>query len=384
MTTGTDVKNFLRRKTPIDYSRGSPSLRIVDLFCGCGGMSLGLAEAARRLDLGTDILLAIDTDEIAVGVYSRNFTRARVECSDVREFFDGSLEARLTSRERRQRQSLGDIDVLLGGPPCQGHSNLNNSTRRIDKRNGLYSRMARAARVLRPSIVLIENVPSVLNDHEQIVDVTAAELERTGYAVEHRCVDLCRIGIPQTRKRHFLLASQSLAVDPVAVFDILVSKDLKRTVSWALGDLVETKTNTIFDSTTSTSKENQRRIDWLFDNDEYDLPNQLRPRCHRDKDHTYKSVYGRMKWNQPAQTITTGFLSMGQGRYVHPILRRTITPHEAARLQTFPDFFSFGENTLRTYMARLIGNAVPPLATLAVGEILLPMLLEPVGTSSKV
>ena len=109
---------------------------------------------------------------------------------------------------------------------------------------------------------------------------------------------------------------------------------------------------------------------WLIENDRYNLPNQMRPKCHHD-DHTYLSMYGRLDWDEPAQTITTGFGSMGQGRYVHPSRPRTITPHEAARLQTFPDFFDFGEDTTRKTWAHVIGNAVPPLLGVHIGQPLL-------------
>ena len=107
---------------------------------------------------------------------------------------------------------------------------------------------------------------------------------------------------------------------------------------------------------------------YLFDKRLYDLPNSRRPDCHRDGDHSYVSMYGRLHWHKPAQTITTGFGSMGQGRYVHPARRRTITPHEAARLQTFPDWFDFGDQTSPTELAKMIGNAVPPLLMLALGN----------------
>ena len=82
-------------------------------------------------------------------------------------------------------------------------------------------------------------------------------------------------------------------------------------------------------------------------------------------------MYGRLRWDQPAQTITTGFGSMGQGRYVHPARRRTITPHEAARLQTFPDTFDFGDVTSRKALAKMIGNAVPPLLMATLGDSIL-------------
>ena len=93
-------------------------------------------------------------------------------------------------------------------------------------------------------------------------------------------------------------------------------------------------------------------------------------------------MYGRLWWDQPAQTITTGFGSMGQGRYVHPTRRRTITPHEAARLQTIPDYVQLGVDEQRSAWADMIGNAVPPFLTRALGRTLLPHLTpleEPVA-----
>jgi DNA (cytosine-5)-methyltransferase 1 len=94
------------------------------------------------------------------------------------------------------------------------------------------------------------------------------------------------------------------------------------------------------------------------------VPYERRPDCHRNGGHTYKSVYGRLHWDRPAQTITTGFSSVGQGRFVHPRRPRTITPHEAARLQFIPDFFRFG-SAARGELTTMIGNAVPPRATFA-------------------
>lgn len=85
-------------------------------------------------------------------------------------------------------------------------------------------------------------------------------------------------------------------------------------------------------------------------------------------------MYGRLQWEKPAQTLTTGFGSMGQGRYVHPSQERTITPHEAARLQTFPDFFGFSAANTRSAWARMIGNAVPPLLSCNVGAVGIPQL----------
>jgi DNA (cytosine-5)-methyltransferase 1 len=127
---------------------------------------------------------------------------------------------------------------------------------------------------------------------------------------------------------------------------------------WAIGDL--RVGGELFDSAPVLSSENAVRADWLLKHDAYDLPNDKRPPCHRDPSHKYKSMYGRLDWSKPAQTITTGFGSPGQGRYLHPDEARTLTPHEAARLQFFPDWFEFSSVTKRNRLQEMIGNAVPP------------------------
>jgi DNA (cytosine-5)-methyltransferase 1 len=109
------------------------------------------------------------------------------------------------------------------------------------------------------------------------------------------------------------------------------------------------------------SAENQARIDYLFDRDIYDLPNDVRPDCHKNG-HSYPSVYGRLDWDKPSQTITTGFNSPGRGRYIHPSQRRVITAREAARIQGFPDNFVFMPNDQvpsRSLLYKWIGDAVP-------------------------
>lgn len=347
-----------------------PSVRLVDLFCGCGGLSLGVAEAARLLGLGIEIPLAIDVDEDAVAVYRTNFPGADIRAQPVEESIDGGNGSPLTSRERRLARAVGPVDVLVGGPPCQGHSDLNNRTRRSDPRNALYARMARAARVLRPSLVLIENVPTVQHDTKKVVDVTIEALRRAGYVVDHRVVDLALLGAPQRRRRHVVLASCRDGVVPKSVLDALqirCPEHLFRTVRWAIEDLLDATSDGISDTASTPTDENRKRMRWLLTRDRYDLPNRLRPDCHASN-HSYNSMYGRLAWDMPAQTVTTGFGSMGQGRYVHPARPRTITPHEAARLQMLPDFVDFSAVRTRSALARMIGNAVPPVLATAICE----------------
>jgi DNA (cytosine-5)-methyltransferase 1 len=333
-------------------------------------MSLGLQEAARRLGRCVRVRLAVDIDKAAVGVYADNLPVRDARAADVSMLFDGNLGAPATKSEKEIRKSVGSIDVLLGGPPCQGHSNLNNHTRGRDPKNLLYLRMARAAEILAPSIVIVENVAPVLQDESGVVTAALRALRRAGYQVAGRVLDLRRVGVPQRRRRFILLASNVPTFSPGSILERLANgmpQHVDRTVRWAIGDLVGATNGHVFDSASTATERNARRIRFLFENKRYDLPNRQRPGCHRGGGHTYKSVYGRLRWDLPAQTITTGFGSMGQGRYVHPARRRTITPHEAARLQTMPDFFDFGDTSSRVMLATMIGNAVPPLLMVTLG-----------------
>lgn len=345
-------------------------LPIVDLFCGCGGISFGLAEAAARMGVDLDIRLAVDVDPAALEVFERN-VGGRVSDCPVEALFPGEPGTPATRAERALVDEIGETVVLCGGPPCQGSSNLNNWTRRDDPRNALYSRMARAAELLRPAVVVIENVPSVRHDRRRVVYETAQALRAAGYVVREAVIDASALGVPQKRKRHILLAAREPAW--LAVLDDLWRCHV-RPVSWAISDLLDLKPAGSYDEPPRTTVPNIARIEWLFDHDRYELDNELRPVCHHGQ-HSYRSMYGRLHWDQPAQTITSGFGSMGQGRFVHPLRRRMLTPHEAARLQTFPDHFAFGDHG-RTALARMIGNAVPPLLNVVLGERLLPSLID--------
>jgi DNA (cytosine-5)-methyltransferase 1 len=341
-------------------------------------MTIGLQEAARRAGYQLKVALALDSDAAAIEIYKANLPMADARVADVSEVFNGGIGAPLTAAERKIRETVGEVDVLLGGPPCQGHSDLNNHTRRKDPKNALYSRMARAAEVLRPRVVIIENVTTVQWDEGGVVDTTRRTLIASGYSVAGRVLDLRRIGVPQRRKRFVLVGSTLTSVDPSLVLEQLANSmpgHPDRTVRWAIADLMAERTKSTYDTASRISDENAERIDLLFDKGLYDLPNEHRPECHRDGEHSYVSMYGRLRWTRPAQTLTTGFGSMGQGRYVHPERRRTLTPHEAARLQTFPDWFDFGDETRRGVLATVIGNAVPPLLTLELGRLAIPAVV---------
>jgi DNA (cytosine-5)-methyltransferase 1 len=336
-------------------------VRLVDLFSGGGLMTLGVWEACRALGRRLNPVLAVDVDAAAAQVYRRNFSQTPVSTARIEELLDGRSNERPTKAERAFVAELGPVDILVGGPPCQGHSDLNNHTRRSDPKNKLYERMARFADLVRPAHIVIENVSAVLHDRGGVVEKSVSTLGRLGYWVDQTVAQVSALGVAQRRRRHILVAS--LDRHPNVKRTLAVYERGERGAAWAIGDLRNLKGIIPFDTASKHSRVNQERIAYLFKNNRHELPDSMRPDCHRLKEHSYKSVYGRMYWEQPAQTITSGFTSMGQGRFVHPKAKRTITPHEAARLQFIPDFFSFGDTIRRTSLAEIIGNAVPTKLT---------------------
>lgn len=341
------------------------SITVADLFSGCGGMSLGIDEACRALGKRAEHVFAAELNPTYADVYAKNFGPKVQHVGDINEVMPGALSVKLSCAEEAFSEKVGRVDILCGGPPCQGHSDLNNYTRRYDPRNSLYNRMARAAEIFRPKSIIIENVPGVRRDRTGVFSETVSFLEQMGYAVKVVTLDASKYGVPQTRKRTFVLALSDESAH-AHVQNVLTALEVRnaRTSLWAIDD---TKVgNTDFDLPSVLSEESQKRVQWLYENEKHELPDVFRPDCHRLKRHTYKSVYGRMYASKPAPTITTGCLVMGQGRFIHPTQPRTITPHEAARLQTFPDFFKFGQQN-RTGYAKMIGNAVPPLLSFAIG-----------------
>lgn len=354
---GGDDAAWMKAKRRPAAARSKKPLRTVDLFSGCGGLSLGVEEAARLERRSTDVRLAVEADALIARAYAANFHPANgVGATKIEQWFDSVPGEKLSLAERRTRKVVGSVDLLVGGPPCTGHSTLNNHTRGRDPKNALYFRMVRAAEVLQPRALMVENVPALERDSADTLARAIELLEALGYFVDHGVVSVVELGVPQLRKRHILLAHKEKL--PSIEAAVNAARRSERSLAWAIRDLRSRYGSDEFDTSGVLSPKNLKRANWLIEHEQYDLPNPRRPLCQRNK-HKYKSMYGRLWWERPAQTITTGFSSPGQGRYLHPAEARTLTPHEAARVQFFPDWFDFSSIPHRTTLARAIGNAVP-------------------------
>jgi DNA (cytosine-5)-methyltransferase 1 len=364
LTSAQAEAAFLRRRDRPNWELGLDTVAFADLFCGCGSLALGVLEAARALHMRAELRLAADVNLDALRVLraSLGVDARRAARLNVTRHVKADLAAATSPNERQLVARVGSgLRIAVAGPPCQGHSALNNHSRHDDARNHLYLRVVRFAALAEPDYVLIENVASIEHDRRRSVERATAGLLRLGYRVDDGLVDLNVLGVPQLRRRHVLVACAPHVL-ALSVKDVVTAHAVddpgSRTLGWAISDLEAATGASPFDSASVPSPANARRIAWLHDHDEPDLPNRLRPRCHQGS-HTYKSMYGRLRWDRPAQTVTSGYGSMGQGRYVHPRERRTLTPHEAARLQMIPDFFDFTPATSRGAWAQMIGNAAP-------------------------
>ena len=348
---------WLRKSKRPPTSATGATIRCADIFSGCGGLSLGVAEACRASQVTFESCFALDFDRTSLDVFRCNFKPCVTRCANIRELLPGHIDTVASSSEKGLQLEIGRVDILVAGPPCQGHSNLNNHTRRDDDRNDLYDRVGRFAELFRPTHILIENVAAVILDERRAMYGTAEHLKSLGYSLDEGVVDLAKLGVPQSRKRHVVVASR--AGEPnLQKMLVKHQSESGRTLRWAIEDLQDEAPLSVFTSAAKLSAENYRRINWLFEHDQQDLPNVERPPCHRNE-HKYLSMYGRLYWDRPANTLTTGFHSPGQGRYIHPSRHRTLTPHEAARIQLFPDWFDFSSATTRKALSRMIGNAVP-------------------------
>ncbi len=376
----------------IDHElRTDRTIGIADVFCGAGGLSYGVSEAVRALGMEPRHIFAADADHTALEVYRRNFdplhcSSHNVWTSVTKSYSTRNSSFRFVSDPRVLTEELqscvGKVDILLGGPPCQGHSPSNNRTLRMDPRNMLYIAMPALAVALDASCVIVENVPGVRHDSKGILDHAMSLFRSAGYHLDQEIVSATVLGLPQTRKRHILIASKGADPDLAAAVNALARQP--RDLRWAIGDLNGIDSESLLDMPADLTPINRQRIDYLFDNGEYNLPNNWRPEGHRNG-HTYPSIYGRLRWDRPSGTITTGFSTPGRGRYIHPEQRRTLTPHEAARIQGFPDRFEFrfpnGELPTRNKLAEMIGNAVPPQIGFAAALAALATL--PLGTGRR-
>jgi len=321
--------------------------KAIDLFAGPGGLTLGLVAA------GFEVVAAIESDELAVKTYRANHPDVLIRHADIREVETAPLLAELGLDPE-------DIALCAGCPPCQGFSSVRtlNGKRTIDDpRNDLIAEYVRIVREIKPRAIMLENVPGLLRDER--FEAAAAELEALGYpACEGtQILNAADYGVPQNRRRLVLLCIRNGSVEfPEGTSERVTVRDAIADLAEAgesgdpLHDLPERRSGRVIEMIKAIPADGGGRLD---------LHESQRLECHREFT-GFKDVYGRMRWDQPAPTITGGCHNPSKGRFLHPVAHRAVTLREASLLQGFPPDYVFSLDRGKLAAAAMIGNAAPP------------------------
>ena len=385
---------------------------VVDTFAGAGGFSLGF-----MLSGYYEIIGAIEQDQWAADTFAANHPETKVIVNDIRKVTDEELKENFA----------GKVDVLLGGPPCQGFSQANkNAGDPKDPRNSLFIEFLRVARVLMPEVVIMENVPNIVKAKTQtgalVIDIVKEELRKLGYYAEHSILSATDYGVPQIRRRMVLIACKEKLdqVFPLAThttepqtMGLFDAQELKPCPNlWdAISDLPDVEacegeeemeytkependfqrnirggSQKVYNHT--AMKHSKRMVERFkaikWGESSADVPEELMPHKRNGNGELSKAAYDqnnrRMYPFKPCHTIAASFYA----NFLHPYKNRNFTPREGARIQTFPDWYVFkGRATTPSHAllkkeGRLddlhlcqynqIGNAVPPLMAKAIAE----------------
>ncbi len=344
-------------------------MNVLDLFCGSGGISEGFKLA------GFKIVGGVDFDVDSVKTFERNFPGAIAICGDLLEF-----------SEKRIKNEFGNlgVEVLVGGPPCQGFSNANRwQGESKDLRNKLFYEYLRFVKVLKPKIVVIENVRGILTKDKGYAKSRILQLvENLGYVVSSEVLNASDFGVPQNRYRAFFVAIRSDIAESEFDFSAIRTKE-KVTVKDAIGELYkfEKKSDEIRITTEPESayrkylrsrtgkvqnhevkypaELTQERISYVPQGGNWvDIPVTL---FSNQRSNRHSSAFKRLNEKECSVTIDTG---NAHSNYFHPKYNRIPTVREAARLQSFSDNFVFLGTRSSQY--RQVGNAVPPLLAKAI------------------
>jgi DNA (cytosine-5)-methyltransferase 1 len=325
---------------------------MVDLFAGAGGLTLGFTWE------GFEPIFAVEIEAAAVKTYEANFG-----C----HVYPGAIE---------HVDVFPKADIIVGGPPCQGFSPLGRDRDEHSRAalNSLWEQYVRAVRQVRPSVFVVENVPQFLRSaqFQTFMETFAEDDDFSDYKILSGILNAADFGVPQRRRRGIVIGSRIGApVWPNPTHGpVSESGQPYKTVREAIVDLplVPDDENLHFGRNPRPSSIERYKAVPEGGN-RFDLGRNrpdLLPECWKNKKSGTTDVFGRLWWDRPAFTIRTEFFKPEKGRYLHPQAHRPITHREAARLQTFPDTFTFEGSKIE--IARQIGNAVPPVLAQAVAQ----------------
>ena len=384
-------------KDDLEMSSNESEYKCIDLFAGCGGLSLGFEIA------GFNIPLAIEIDEWASETYEKNHPSTEVLMGDITKITD--LENIISKEDL-------PIDGIIGGPPCQGFS-LSGNRDKKDPRNSLFMEFVRFVKYFKPKFFVMENVPGILSmktkDNKRVKDIILSEYDAAGYNVKICKLNAAEYGVPQKRERVFFIGiRKDLPFNEEKISPVpFLSEEDQVTLEEAIMDLPQIKaregkefqeynrepTNDYqkWARTNSDGVYNHiamrhtQRIIERFENIGYGQSVADVDECHQQRKRGDASkisgkVFSQNNMrpypNKPAPTIAASF----QSNFVHPYINRNFTAREGARIQSFPDTYIFcGKRTTMSWEKNIsqyqqIENAVPPLLAKAIAENMIQYL----------
>lgn len=352
--------------------QGRDTITSIDLFCGAGGLSAGLRRGTDRIK----VVRAVEHDRAAAATFESNHGEGVTYAGGIEEWLD--------------QESVPEVDLVVGGPPCQGFSQLNRNKVGAE-RNTLWEKYALTIAQAQPQWFVMENVATFLKspEYQQMLSWTQRGGLLEDWSVEARVLLAADFGSPQLRRRTVVLGHRKDA-PPLGFPWPTHNSSSHVTVREALVDLRQGVTMTRLPERRTMFAGRQFpgpfRTDELHLTRDYEavslarfrsipaggnrfnLPDHLKTPCWRAHTSGSGDVMGRLHWDKPSVTIRTEFFKPEKGRYLHPTENRAITHHEAARIQGFPDEYVWVGS--KTEIARQIGNAVPLSLGSAIGAVL--------------
>ena len=356
------------------------SFRILDLFCGAGGLSWGMEK-----NPFFTTTVALDFDEKAVDTFRRNMPHAETVVGDIT---NDEVKAKIIQLARDT-----NVNMIVGGPPCQGYSMKGKKLGLQDPRNFLFREYLDLVKALYPDVFVIENVKGLLlSANGWFKDEIVHAIESLGYTVKFGILNAADFGVPQSRERTIFICSRHGAI-PLPRPTV----SHKTTVREAIGDLAYLESNEgdfeqdyITEPSSDYQKLMREGCTKLYNHKAsnhkqvaIDKLKLIPPEQGKDSlpeelhgNQKFKTTWGRLKWDELSPTIDTRFDASSNGTNNHPFLNRAITPREAARIQSFDDKFVFYGS--KVYVRKQVGNAVPPLLAKAIADqIAMSFGLEP-------
>lgn len=344
--------------------------RILDLFCGAGGLSWGMHKNPYF-----KTMIALDFDEKAVTTFKKNMPDSEVMVGDIT---DKTVKEKIVSLARN-----AGVNMIVGGPPCQGYSMKGKKLGLEDPRNFLFREYLDLVDKLQPDVFVIENVKGLLlSANGWFKDEIVKTIEELGYSVNVSILNAADYGVPQSRQRAIFICSKhgTIPLPKPTVTTHTTVRDAIEDLAYlesGEGDFekeyitkpkseyqVKMRNNSTKLYNHKASNHKQVAIDKLKL-----IPPEQGKECLPEELHgnqKFKTTWGRLKWEAVSPTIDTRFDASSNGTNNHPFLNRAITPREAARIQSFDDNFVFWGS--KVYIRKQIGNAVPPLLAKAIAD----------------